>query len=157
MNTSVSEHCQCLKHASFFIPVLEWNLAPKCNIVIHTHKTHTDTHMCAVLSASPSWWGLCQHWQAVVLDWLQTDKLREGGDAWLCQVPWLDSPPGSWGVRKSCVASVETNPILNLFWIHYFWQFVHSQTQKLNKHSKVLLGWKLSILNKYVCSDDMIY
>lgn len=26
----------------------------------------------------------------------------ENGDAWLCQTPWLDCLPTSWGVRKSC-------------------------------------------------------
>lgn len=49
-------------------------------------------------------------------DYRETNSWREG-DAWLCQTPWLNSPPRSWGVRKPCVAALETNLIQIRSWI----------------------------------------
>lgn len=66
----LSIYCSRVRSMS---PIVIHHPSFKNNIVIHSL-----IQMCGGLSCLYVPWGLRQYWQAAILDWLQTDKRKEG-------------------------------------------------------------------------------
>lgn len=86
-----------LQLSSEMSPVLIYHLSFKDNIVIHSLITMGGACLAFIFRGVSSVLTSC-------CPGMTTDGQTQGGngDAWLCQMPWLDCLPTSWGVRKSC-------------------------------------------------------